>query len=232
MAGIKEEPVKATRADRGDEPRGALNRERVLRAAMELADEGGIESLTMRELGRRLGVEAASLYNHVNGKDDLLDGMADLAAGEIDLPSDAVDWKDAMRRRAASAREVFSRHPWASSLMDSREHDGPAQLSYADRVLGTLLGAGFPPREAANAFLVLDAYAYGFQRQQSSLSLPEGVDTFDVAEEILTTIPSEAYPSLMRIARDFAANPDDDSAVFDFGLGLILEGLERQLESD
>lgn len=139
--------------------------------------------------------------------------MADLAAGEIDLPSDAVDWKDAMRRRAASAREVFSRHPWASSLMDSREHDGPAQLSYADRVLGTLLGAGFPPREAANAFLVLDAYVYGFQRQQSSLSLPEGVDTFDVAEEILTTIPSEAYPSLMRIARDFAANPHDDSSL-------------------
>lgn len=222
----------ATRANRGDEPRDTLNRERVLRAAMELADESGIESLTMRELGRRLGVEAASLYNHVNGKDDLLDGMVDLAAGEIDVPSDAVDWKDAMRRRAASAREVFSRHPWASSLMDSREHNGPANLSYADRVLGTLLEAGFSPREAANAFLVLDAYVYGFQRQQSSLGLPEGVDTFDVAEEILTTIPSDAYPSLMRIAGDFATHPHDEAAVFDFGLGLILVGLQRQLESD
>lgn len=199
---------------------------------MELADEGGIESLAMRELGRRLGVEAASLYNHVKGKDDLLDGMADLAAGEIDVPSDVVDWKDAMRRSAASAREVFSCHPWASSLMDSREHNGPANLSYADRVLGTLLGAGFSPREAANAFLVLDAYVYGFQRQQSSLALPEGVDTFDVAEEILTTIPSDAYPSLMRIAGDFATNPHDEAAVFGFGLGLILAGLQRQLESD
>ena len=222
----------ATRANRGDEPRDTLKRERVLRAAMELADERGIESLTMRELGRRLGVEAASLYNHVKGKDDLLDGLVDLAAGEIDVPSDAVDWKDAMRRRAASAREVFSRHPWASSLMDSREHNGPANLSYADRVLGTLLGAGFSPREAANAFLVLDAYVYGFQRQQSSLALPEGVDTFAVAEEIRTTIPPDAYPSLMRIAGDFATNPHDEAAVFDFGLGLILGGLQRQLESD
>ena len=224
--------MKATRANRGDEPRDTLKRERVLRAAMELADERGIESLTMRELGRRLGVEAASLYNHVKGKDDLLDGLVDLAAGEIDVPSDAVDWKDAMRRRAASAREVFSRHPWASSLMDSREHNGPANLSYADRVLGTLLGAGFSPREAANAFLVLDAYVYGFQRQQSSLALPEGVDTFAVAEEIRTTIPPDAYPSLMRIAGEFATNPHDEAAVFDFGLGLILGGLQRQLESD
>lgn len=229
---IKEVLVTASRANRGVEPQHTLNRDRVLRAAMEVADEGGIESLTMRELGRRLGVEAPSLYNHVSGKDDLLDGMTDLAASEIDVPSDAADWKDAMARRAASAREVFSRHRWASSLMDSREHNGPVQLSYADRVLGTLLEAGFSPREAANAFLVLDAYVYGFQRQQSSLSLPAGVDTFDVAEEILATIPSDAYPSLMRIAGDFATSPHDQAAVFDFGLGLILDGLARQLESD
>jgi AcrR family transcriptional regulator len=229
---IKEVPVTATRAERRDEPRDALNRERVLRAAMELADESGIESLTMRELGRRLGVEAASLYNHVASRDDLLDGMTDLAAGEIDVPSDAPGWKDAMRRRAASAREVFSRHPWASALMDSREHSGPAQLSYADRVLGTLLGAGFSPRAAANAWLVIDSYVYGFQRQQSSLALPEGVDASDVAEEMLTTIQPDAYPSLMRIAGDFATDPHDEAAVFDFGLDLILDGLQRSLESN
>ena len=110
----------------GSEPRDTVNRERVLRAAMELADEGGIESLTMRELGRRLGVEAASLYNHVAGKDDLLDGMVDLVVAEIDLPPDGVDWKEAMRRRAISARDVFARHPWASGLIDSRELHGSA----------------------------------------------------------------------------------------------------------
>lgn len=222
----------ATRAKRTSQPRDTLTRERVLRAAMELADHSGIESLTMRELARTLGIEAASLYNHVDDKDDLLDGMTDLAAAEIEVPADAADWKDAMRRRATSALDVFARHPWASALMDSREHNGPAQLSYADRVLGTLLGAGFSPRNAANAFLVLDAYIYGFQRQQSSLALPEGVDTFDVAEEMLATLPPDAYPSLMRIAGDFANEPHDESAVFDFGLDLILDGLQHALEQD
>lgn len=217
------------RARQEGEPRDTLNRERVLRAAMELADESGIDALTMRELGRRLGIEAASLYNHVGSKDDLLDGMTDLAAAEIDVPVSAADWKTAMRRRAISARDVFARHPWASTLMDSREYTGPAQLAYTDRVLGTLLGGGFTPRAAANAFLVLDTYIYGFQRQQSSLALPEGVDASDVAEEILTSVSPDAYPSLMRIAGDFATNPYDESTVFDFGLDLILDGLERSL---
>jgi AcrR family transcriptional regulator len=203
----------------------------VVRAAMKLADETGIESLTMRELGRRLGVEAASLYNHVAGKGDLLDGMADLVAGEIDLPSDGVGWKEAMRRRAVSARDVFSRHPWASGLLDSREGMGPAQLSYADGVLGTLLRAGFSPGAAANAFLVLDSYIYGFERQRSSLSLGDGVDSTEVAEEVLAAIPPDAYPSLMRVAGEFAVKPYDEAAVFAFGLGLILDGLEDLLGS-
>jgi hypothetical protein len=136
-----------------------------------------------------------------------------------------------MRRRAISARDVFSRHPWASSLIDSREHSGPAQLAYADRVLGTLLAAGFSPRAAANAFLILDTYIYGFQRQQSSLALPEGVETFDVAEELLAELTPDAYPSLLTIAADFAVNPHDEVAVFDFGLDLILDGLQRTLDS-
>jgi AcrR family transcriptional regulator len=222
----------AARATRSGEPRDTLNRERVLRAAIELADEHGIDALTMRELARKLGFEGGSLYYHVASKGDLLDGMTDLVAAEIEVPSESPDWKKAMRRRAISARDVFSRHPWASALMDSREHSGPAQLAYADRVLGTLLSAGFSPRAAANAFLILDTYIYGFQRQQASLSLPEGVETFDVAEELLAELTPDAYPSLLRIAADFAVNPHDEEAVFDFGLDLILDGLERTLVSD
>ncbi len=221
-----------TRAGGASEPRETLNRERVLRAAMQLADERGLDSLTMRELGRRLGVEAASLYNHVSGKDDLLDGMADLVAGEIEVPSAGAEWKQAMRRRAISARDVFSRHPWASGLLDSREGMGPAKLSYADGVLSSLLQAGFPPRTAANAFLVLDSYIYGFERQRSSLSLGDDVATTETAEEVVAAIPPDAYPSLMQVAREFAVEPYDDAAVFDFGLGLILDGLEDLLESD
>ena len=210
--------------------RETLNRERVVRAAMDLADQSGIESLTMRELGRRLGVEAASLYNHVAGKDDLLDGMADLVVAEIDLPSRGVDWKEAMRRRAVSARGVFSCHPWAAGLIDSRGPSGPGSLSYVDRVLGTLLRAGFSPGIAANAFLALDSYIYGFERQWSSLSLGAAVDTTEAAEEVLAAIPQGAYPSLARVATDYAAKPYGDAAVFDFGLELILDGLQRLLE--
>ena len=118
---------------------------------MDLADESGIESLAMRELGRRLGVEAASLYNHVAGKGDLLDTMAEVVVAEIDLPSRGADWGEAMRRRAVSASQVFSHRRWAAALIDSRELSGPRKLSYADLVLGTLLRAGFSPRIAANA---------------------------------------------------------------------------------
>lgn len=222
----------ATRAARSGKPRDTLSRERVLRAAIELADEHGIDALTMRRLAGRLGVEGAALYYHVTSKGDLLDGMVDLVAAEIEVPSESPDWKEAMRRRAVSARDVFSCHPWASAIIDSREHSGPAQLAYADRVLGTLLSAGFSPRAAANAFLILDTYINGFQQRQSSLSLPDGVETSDVAEELLAALAPDAYPSLLRIAADFAASPHDEVAVFEFGLDLILDGLEQTLVLD
>lgn len=196
---------------------------------MDLADDRGIESVTMRELGRRLGVEAASLYNHVGGKDDLLDGMVDLVVGEIDLPSCDVDWKEAMRRRAISAREVFAHHGWAAGLIDSRGRSGPSSLSYADRVLGTLLHAGFSPDLAANAFLALDSYIYGFERQRSNIAPADDEESTEVAQEVLAAIPQSAYPSLARVAMEYATKPYDDAAAFEFGLDLILDGLQRLL---
>ena len=196
---------------------------------MNLADDSGIESVTMRELGRRLGVEAASLYNHVAGKDDLLDGMVDLVVAEIDLPSGDVGWQDAMRRRAVSAREVFEHHGWAAGLIDSRGRSGPSSLAYADRVLGTLLDAGFSPGLAANAFLSLDSYIYGFERQRSNISPDDNEDAAEVAKEVLAAIPEGEYPSLARVATQYAEEPYDDAAAFDFGLDLILDGLERRL---
>jgi len=197
---------------------------------MDLADESGIESVTMRVLGRRLGVEAASLYNHVAGKDDLLDAMVDLVVSEIDIPSGDVGWQDAMRRRAVSAREVFARHRWAAGLIDSRGRSGPSSLAYADRVLGVLLGAGFSPGNAANAFLALDSYVYGFERQRSNIAPAEDEDATDVAKEVLGAIPEGAYPSLARVAIEYASEPYDDAAAFAFGLDLILGSLGRLLE--
>src|SRR5437763_4495813 len=118
------------------QPRTPLNRDRVLAAALRLADEAGIEALTMRKLGQAVGVEAMSLYNHVANKDDLLDGMVDLVFSEIGLPSVGTDWKTAMRQRAISAREVLSCHRWAIGLMESRTSPGPSTLRHHDAVVG------------------------------------------------------------------------------------------------
>ena len=142
----------------------------MLRAALAIADENGIESLSMRLLGRRLGVEAMSLYNHVANKDDILDGIVDLVVEEIAIPSAATDWRSAMKERAVSARRAFDNHPWASALMDSRVSSGPARLRYFDTMIGTLLGAGFSLELAAQAFSVLDCYIYGFARQRLNKS--------------------------------------------------------------
>lgn len=220
-----------TRPTPPTEPRTPLNRERVLRAAVALADDDGIESLTMRELGLRLGVEAMSLYNHVANKDDILDGIVDLVVSEIDLPSATVDWKEAMRGRAISAQEVFSRHPWVSGLIDSRESSGPARLRYFDWMIGTLRRAGFTLEMAARALSVLDSYIYGFGRQQLNMSAGGDYKPEEMAEAFLGAIPADEYPYLREMVVEYAMNSGYDAgADFEFGLNLILDGLQRLLD--
>jgi len=202
----------------------------VLRAAVALADEAGIDSLTMRELGLRLGVEAMSLYNHAANKDDILDGMVDLVVGEIALPADPADWKEAMRQRAISAWAVFSLHPWASVLMDSRQSSGPARLHYFDWVVETLRRAGFSLELAARAFSLVDSYIYGFGRQQLNMAVG-GATPEETTEAFLRAIPADEYPYLRQMVIGYAMeNGYDDSVDFEFGLDLILGGLERLLE--
>jgi AcrR family transcriptional regulator len=213
-------------------PRSPLSRERVLHAAMDIADESGIDSLTMRELGQRLGVEAMSLYNHVANKDDILDGMIDLVVSEIDLPSFGVDWREAMRTRATSAREAFARHPWASVLLDSRESSGPERMRYFDWVIGTLRQAGFSLELAVRAFSVLDSYIYGFGRQQLNMSSGGDAPTEETAEAFLRAVPADQYPYLTEVITDHAMQAGyDERADFEFGLALILDGLQRLLDS-
>jgi AcrR family transcriptional regulator len=203
----------------------------VLRAAVALADEQGIESLKMRELGLRLGVEAMSLYNHVDNKDDILDGMVDLVVSEIDLPPDAVGWREAMRCRAISAQAVYSRHPWASALMDSRTSSGPGRLQYFDWILGTLRQAGFTQEMTARAISVLDSYVYGFGRQQLNMSAGPDIKPEEVAEAFLEAIPADEYPNLREMVVEYAIDTGhDESADFEFGLNLILDGLQRLLD--
>jgi hypothetical protein len=155
--------------------------------------------------------------------------MVEQVVSRIDVPGAAVDWKDAMRRRAVSARAVFARHPWAAGLIDSRARSGPVSLSYADRVLGVLLRAGFSPRTAGMAFLALDSYIYGYERQRASIAPADDEDTGAAAREVLEAA-REAYPSLTLVAGEYAAEPADDDTAFAFGLGLILDGLQRLLE--
>ncbi len=210
------------------EPRIPLSRERVVRAAVAFADESGIETLTMRKLGEALGVEAMSLYNHVANKDDLLDGMVDLVFSEIDLPSTGVDWKTAMRQRAISARQALSRHPWAIGLMESRTSPGPATLRHHDAVIGSLRQAGFSITLAAHAFSLLDSYIYGFALQEASLPFDTAEETAEVAQMILAQLPVDEYPHLTEMAIEHVLQPGYDYGnEFDFGLDLILEGLNR-----
>lgn len=212
--------------------RAPLSRQGILRAAMALADEGGLGALTMRELGRRLGVEAMSLYNHVANKDDILDGVVDLVVGEIDLPSEGVGWREAMLRRATSARDVFSRHPWASALIDSRESSGPERLRYFDWVIGTLRRAGFSLETAARAFSLMDSYIYGFGRQQFNMSSGgDGVQP-ETAEAFLRAVPTDQYPFLTEMITDNAMRVGYDAdADFQFGVNLILDGLQGLLDA-
>jgi AcrR family transcriptional regulator len=208
-----------------------LNRERVLRAAIVLADIGGIESLSMRKLGEELRVEAMSLYNHVANKDDILDGIVDLVFGEIEVPSDAADWNSAMRRRAISARSALRRHPWATGLMQSRTKPGPATLRHHDSVLGSLRAAGFTVDMAAHAYSVVDSYIYGFALQQLNLPLNTVENAAGVAQDILRRIPRDEHPHLAEMITEHALKPGYDYAEeFEFGLDLILDGLERLRE--
>jgi AcrR family transcriptional regulator len=207
-----------------------LSRERVLRAAVSLAGADGIEALTMRRLGQELGVEAMSLYKYVANKDDLLDGMVDVVFGEIELPSAGSDWRAAMRRRALSVRDALARHPWATPLMQSRSRPGAATLRHHDAVIGTLRAAGFPIALVAHAFSALDSYIYGFALQQRALPFETAEQTAELAESIMASFPADEYPHLVELTVQHVLQPGYDYGdEFEFGLDLLLDGLERAL---
>ncbi len=211
------------------EDRTPLTRERVLRAAVAFADSSGIGSLSMRKLGEVLGVEAMSLYNHITNKDELLDGMVDLVFSEIDLPAGGADWKTAMRQRAVSAREALTRHRWAIGLMESRSSPGPATLRHHDAVLGSLREAGFSVEMAAHAFSLLDSYTYGFALQEASLPFDTGQATAELAEMIMAGFAAGEYPHLTELTITHVLKPGYDyGSEYEFGLDLILDGLDRE----
>ncbi|AOW95038.1 AcrR family transcriptional regulator [Rhodococcus sp. WMMA185] len=208
-------------------PHSPLTLDAVLTAAVDLADRAGVSALSMRKLADHLGVEAMSLYHHVANKGAILDGMVDTVFAEIDLPESDGEWRTAMRERTISARAVLVRHPWAIGLMDSRGNPGPATLRHHDAVIGILRRGGFDIAGAAHAISLIDSYLYGFVLQELNLPFEGPGELEDVAETILDHMPADEFPYLTEMIVDHAMKPGYNYAdEFEFGLDLILDGLE------
>jgi AcrR family transcriptional regulator len=227
-------PTTATSGTSGEEEsrtavarRPALTRRRVIEAAVTLADSIGVDAMTIRKLAAELDVKPMTIYHHVPNKEAIIDGMVDVVFGEIELPPAEVEWKRAIRRRAASARTVLARHPWAVPLMESRTSPGPATLRHHDAVVGCLRSGGFSVEMTAHAYALIDAFIYGFALQEASLPATGGDGMADLAQSITAAIPVEQYPNLVEFTTEHVLRPGYDfSHEFEFGLDLILDGLD------
>lgn len=213
------------------EPRLPLSRERVLDAAISLADEGGIEALSMRKLAQELGVEAMSLYNHVANKADVLDGIVEAVAGEIAVSSGSGDdWKTAIRTSVISAHETLLRHPWAHSLW-MRQKPGPARLRHSDSILGTLREAGFSRDLTYHAYHILESHVVGYTEQVLNFRAVDTQVFEDVARSFVRGDYADEYPHFTEHVRQHMEPRPDDESAFELGLDLILDGIERLRDS-
>ena len=208
--------------------RTPLTKERIISAAIKLADEGGLEALTMRKLGQALSVEAMALYHHFATKDRLIEGMIDRVHGEIQTPLDAVHWSTMARRRAKSVLEILSQHKWAPSLMESGVTPGPATMQDRESVLKCFREAGFSVEMTVHATSVLDIYTYGFAQQLANLSFETVEQAAEVGKAVMSQFPFDAYPYMGEMVTEHMLkagySPMDE---FEFGLNLILDGIAR-----
>jgi AcrR family transcriptional regulator len=206
----------------------SLSRERIVEAAVARADTGGFKALSMRNLAEDLGAAPMALYRHVRNKEDLLDGMVDVVFGEIRDPSIKGEWKRELRHRGISAREALLRHRWAIGRMEDRMNPGPASAEHHNTTMGCLREAGFSFADAVHAYSMLDSYTYGFalQEKTSPFETPQ-----EAAEMARTTVGDlgARYPYLAEVVEEFARDGYDYAEEFEFGLDLILDGLERYL---
>jgi AcrR family transcriptional regulator len=222
----------ATRAEPSAEPRTPLSKERVLRAAVGLADKGGIESLSMRKLAQELGVEAMSLYNHVRNKDDLLDGVVDVVVGEIQLPPETSEWKTSLRQTVLSARAALLRHPWAPRVIESRKNPSPATFQYFESVIGILRKGGFSVDLTHHALHVLGSRVLGFTQElfNDSDELASGPDAAAMYAQMAEKFPY-MIEMAMAVSHEGGLGGCDDDVEFAFALDLILDGLERRRDA-
>jgi AcrR family transcriptional regulator len=206
----------------------ALSRERVVAAALRVADAEGIDALSMRRLGQELDVEAMSLYKHVAGKEDILDGMVDLVMAEVPVPSPDEPWRTGVRRGCLGLHAALLRHPWAVSVIETRRTPGPTRLRYLDTVVGLLRKGGLDIQGVARAFMALDALVYGFTIQM--LSFPLDLQTeADEAAAMAQDVFANGYPNLVDMAMEVASSRGF-ALDLGFSLDLLLDGLERELQ--
>jgi AcrR family transcriptional regulator len=211
--------------------RAPLSRDRVLRAAIALADDAGIDSVSMRRLAQELGVVPMALYKHVANKDELLDGMVDVIVGEIDPPAHGADWKDAIRQRILSARRSLLRHRWASQVVETRPHATPVVLDYMDSLIGMFRAGGFSVDLTHHVMHALGTRMWGFTQEVFPTPAPPA----DPAERAAMFDGFAArYPHIIEMAT--ASAHDEESAVgggcddqfeFEFALDLLLDGFDR-----
>ena len=217
----------AEQAEDAERRRPRLSRERVVEAALAIADADGLGALTIRSLATELGVKPMSVYYHVASKDEILAALVDIVFGEIVLPVPGRDWRPEMERRADSAREVLARHRWAIGLLESRPDPGPANLRHHDTVIATLRAGGFSPEMTAHAYALIDSYVYGFALQEASLHFEGRESVRDISGPIMERMAAGGYPHLAQMATTYYLQPGYDFGdEFRFGLDLILDGLE------
>ena len=218
---------------RSAKTRAPLSRERILKTALVLIDKEGFAGLSMRTVAKKLGVEAMSLYRHVADRSDLLLGVADLVLSEVEVPLPGTPWREAMRRRALSAREAFIRHPSSALIVESCATMTPSRLRYCDAITGLLMADGFDATLAYQAFLLLDSYVYGFTMQELAWPHPKAPDVVPAQVEVQ---PVE-FPNFARVMTVAMAKVGERGLVqsyedeFRFGLELVLDSLERQQQS-
>ena len=204
-----------------------LTVDRVLDGAMALADQIGVDALTIRRLAEALDTKPMTIYHHLPGREAILDGMVDRVFAQIDRPPPELGWKAAMRHRCVSARDVLNRHPWAAPLMEARTSPGPETLGHHDAVLGCLRGGGLSLEMTAHAYALLDSYVYGFALTEAGLPATGGTDMAELAAGMIEPLPEGAFPHLVEFTAGHVLQPGyDHRTEFEFGLDLILDALE------